>query len=189
MHGSGTQQENGRTEVPWRQRKKQDHLCICQSNTIHLQRVVRFRGNQPEVSDKMKTISANRSVSLWAEYIPYLGTPQASGFIIHSNGNPLSERQYRIRWARIFRELQKLGFNEVFTAHQLRHTYATIAANSGSIPLKVLQGMMGHANFQTTMNTYADFDTQKICEYSKNLGTEYAKITEKVAENLQSRMP
>ena len=45
--------------------------------------------------------------------------------------------------------------------------------------------MMGHANFQTIMNTYADFDAEKVCENSRALGQKYAEIAQKVAENLQ----
>lgn len=81
------------------------------------------------------------------------------------------------------RELKSLGIAFTFTAHQLRHTYATIAANSGTIPMKVLQGMLGHANFQTTMNIYADLDVDKMRVSSRELGAEYAKIREKVAES------
>ena len=147
--------------------------------TIHLQRVVRFRNNAAEVSEKMKTESANRIVSLWEDLLPCLGEPQDSGFIINRDGKPLTERQYTILWKRCMRELKSLGFPTTFTAHQLRHTYATVAANSGVVPLKVLQGILGHANFQTTMNTYADFDIHKLQESSRDLGTKYAEISRK----------
>ena len=59
------------------------------NKTIHLQRVVRFCNNQPDVSDRMKTASANRTVSLWDDFIPYLGQRKAEGFIIHCDGKPL----------------------------------------------------------------------------------------------------
>ena len=72
-----------------------------------------------------------------------------------------------------------------FTAHQLRHSYATIAANSGEIAPKVLQGMLGHANFATTMNIYAGLDNEKLLQSSSDLGAAYAKISEKVAAKLQ----
>lgn len=149
------------------------------NKTIHLQRVVRFSNNQPDVSDKMKTASANRTVSLWDDFIPYWGQRKAEGFIIHCDGQPLSERQYRTRWRHLQAELKAGGLTESFTAHQLRHTYATIAANSGRIPPKVLQGMLGHANFQTTMNIYADLDADRVRENSAQMGAEYAKFAAK----------
>ena len=144
--------------------------------TLHLQRVIRFRNNRPEISTKMKTKAANRTVSIWDCFIPYLGKPQERGFIINSDGEPLSERQYMNRWNAIQKELKKAGLEQRFTAHQLRHTYATIAANSGGIAPKVLQGMLGHANFQTTMNTYVSLDRDKMVESSQNLSAEYRRI-------------
>lgn len=146
--------------------------------TIHLQRVIRFRNNQPEISSKMKTKSANRTVSVWDDFIPYLGTPKESGFIISRNGLPLTERQYNLLWKSIQNELAAHGLKERFTAHQLRHTYATIAANSSIAP-KVLQGILGHANFQTTMNTYAGLDAEQMIAGSRNLSAKYAEIAPK----------
>lgn len=148
-----------------------------ESKTIHLQRVVRFRHNRPEVSEKMKSRAANRTVSLWDNFIPFLGQPMDTGYIIHSNGEPLTETQYRHRWNAIIRLLKEVGLEERFTAHQLRHTYATIAANSGNVPPKVLQGMLGHANFQTTMNIYAGLDNDRVRESSQGLSKEYAKLS------------
>ena len=75
------------------------------------------------------------------------------------------------------RLLKEVGLEERFTAHQLRHTYATIAANSGNVPPKVLQGMLGHANFQTTMNIYAGLDNDRVRESSQGLSNEYAKLS------------
>ena len=116
--------------------------------------------------------------------MPYLGERQEKGFIIHDQGEPLSERQYRNRWKAIMKELESIGV-ERFTAHQLRHSYATIAANSGEIAPKVLQGMLGHANFTTTMNIYAGLDHEKILQSSSDLGAAYERISEKVAAKLQ----
>lgn len=80
------------------------------AETLHLQRVIRFRNNAPEVSTRMKAASANRIVSLWPELIPYLGIPQKTGFIISRGGEPITERQYMNLWKRVLRELKKLGF-------------------------------------------------------------------------------
>lgn len=45
------------------------------------------------------------------------------------------------------------------TLHGLRHTMAAVAAGQG-VPVKVLQGLMGHAHYQTTADIYAHVDTQ-----------------------------
>ena len=41
---------------------------------------------------------------------------------------------------------------------------------------------MGHASFQTTTNTYADFDRDKIIESSRTPSTEFIHPAQKVAE-------
>ena len=63
--------------------------------------------------------------------------------------------------------------------------YATVAVNSGEVTIKVLQGKMDHANFQTMMNIYADLDEYRMEESSRLLGEKYVSLTAKVAENLQ----
>ena len=42
-----------------------------------------------------------------------------------------------------------------FSCHSLRHTFATRLCESG-INIKVIQDVMGHADFGTTMNIYTD---------------------------------
>ena len=54
-----------------------------------------------------------------------------------------------------------------------------MAANSGDVTLKVLQDMMEHANFQTTMNTYAGLDADQMVANSRDLSTKYAEIASK----------
>lgn len=43
------------------------------------------------------------------------------------------------------------------TLHGLRHTMAAVAAGEG-VPIKILQGLMGHAHYQTTADIYAHVD-------------------------------
>lgn len=42
-----------------------------------------------------------------------------------------------------------------FSCHILRHTFATRLCESG-VNIKVIQDVLGHADFDTTMNVYAD---------------------------------
>ena len=45
--------------------------------------------------------------------------------------------------------------------------------------MKALQGMLRHANFQTTMNVYAGLDAEQMRESSRELGSVYAGIGSK----------
>ena len=49
------------------------------------------------------------------------------------------------------------------TLHGLRHTMAAVAAGDG-VPVKVLQGLMGHAHYQTTADVYAHVNRQPRIE-------------------------
>lgn len=49
---------------------------------------------------------------------------------------------------------------EPFTAHQLRHTYATLLYNAG-VDAKSAQEMLGHANIMTTLEIYTHLSKEK----------------------------
>lgn len=66
------------------------------------------------------------------------------------------------------------GITTPVNTHMLRHTFATRCIEAG-ISMPVLQKLMGHANIQTTINTYGDIyqyyqnkETQKYIDYIKN---------------------
>ena len=65
------------------------------------------------------------------------------------------------------------GITKPVNTHMLRHTFATRCIEAG-VDLPVLQKLMGHANIETTINTYGDIynyykqkETQKVIEYLK----------------------
>lgn len=65
------------------------------------------------------------------------------------------------------------GITKTVNTHMLRHTFATRCIEAG-VDLPVLQKLMGHANIETTINTYGDIynyykqkETQKVIDYLK----------------------
>lgn len=55
-----------------------------------------------------------------------------------------------------------------FSSHTLRHTFCTRFCENET-KLKVIQGIMGHADIQTTMDIYADCTDDKKQEVMANL--------------------
>ena len=55
-----------------------------------------------------------------------------------------------------------------FSAHHLRHTFATRLCENES-NLKVIQSVMGHADIETTLDVYAEATDEKKLEVIANL--------------------
>lgn len=97
----------------------------------------------------LKTVSASRVIGLPALVIQTLRRmprPIDGGWVCDISARQL----YKVHAAL----LQQLGFPPV-TLHGLRHSYAAAAVLIG-VPIKVLQGSLGHARYQLTADLYAD---------------------------------
>ena len=58
-----------------------------------------------------------------------------------------------------------------FTNHQLRHAYAKLLYKAGVDP-KTAQRLLRHADIQTTMNIYTEFD-EEVTQASVKKANEY----------------
>lgn len=81
-------------------------------------------------------------------------------FIISITGGkaPLDEMQYQRAYARF---KQRTGVTA--TAHELRHSFATVAIESGVQP-KSVQQILGHRQLATTMDIYTDFRDKQLSD-------------------------
>ena len=76
--------------------------------------------------------------------------------------------------------LEKAGENEPecliphFSCHILRHTFATRLCEQG-VNIKVIQAVLGHSDFQTTMNIYVDV-TNELKKDEMNKFDEYVQM-------------
>lgn len=84
-------------------------------------------------------------------------------YIVSDTGKaPLTKRRYDTCWRHYVAET---GIE--CTAHQLRHSFATIAIEKNLDP-KSLQEILGHAQIGTTLDIYTDF-REKSLEKARNL--------------------
>lgn len=123
-------------------------------NLIYVSKSVEHIGSRAHIKDT-KTESGHRSIVLLPELREaLLKHPRrlATDFILSEDGGktPLSAKQYN----RLLRDYKKETGIEC-TAHQLRHSFATLCFEAG-LPDKVVQHMIGHANISTTKDIYTD---------------------------------
>lgn len=89
----------------------------------------------------------------------YTGDQNKPYVFYNSAGNRIIEKEVNKALKRIVKG--KMGIEERFTPHSLRHTFATRCAESGMKP-KVLQTILGHEDISTTMNLYVHTTTDEI---------------------------
>ena len=88
---------------------------------------------------------------------------EESGFIIGGE-NPLTASAYRAMWKRIQKTIEVHGA----TPHILRHSYLTYAVGETN-DYKTVQGISGHADLFTLLNTYAHSQDDKVLELSEKM--------------------
>lgn len=76
-------------------------------------------------------------------------SPSSTGFVFNEQGWPLSSRMPNkvLRYALKRAQLPEVRF------HDLRHSFVAAHVAAGTPP-KVIQGLLGHASIQTTLDTY-----------------------------------
>ena len=120
---------------------------------ISVTKSVYHEGDRPKIKTP-KTDAGTRIVPL-LEPLKRVLEPLRSDdgkYIVSDTGDaPLTNRRY-ITLMKHYREVT--GVN--CTAHQLRHSFATIAFECG-IPVKSVQEVLGHKQLSTTMDIYTEF--------------------------------
>ncbi len=126
---------------------------------IHITKSVDHIGNRPIISTT-KTVNGVRDVPL----LPQLETliPKGKGYVV-SGAEPLTKSALAKRWAKWEKE-----HGVKFDRHSIRHTYASILYESG-IDVKAAQKLLGHANFQTTMDIYTHLSDQHLQDATDKL--------------------
>ena len=140
-----------------------------EQNTITVNKSIEYKGNVPCVKPP-KTDSGIRVVPLLQILSNRLKRGD-KGYVFSEDGgkNPYRKKRYDLLWRDYCRDV---GIN--CTAHQLRHSYATIAVEEGVAP-KDLQNAMGHADITTTMNVYAEARKKSVDKVADILNQKYKK--------------
>jgi integrase len=128
-------------------------------NYIYVTKSVAHDGDRPIIKTP-KTESGNRIVPLLAplrEELLKIEERPWNDYIISDTGeSPLTSRRYITLYNKFKRET---GISA--TAHQLRHSFATIAFEADLDP-KSVQEILGHKQLSTTMDIYTQFREKKL---------------------------
>lgn len=130
---------------------------------IHVKRnVTHPQRNAPEVTTP-KTKAGIRSIPLIEPLQKVLSPFENTGYIIGGE-NPLTASAYRAMWNRIRNTIELHGA----TPHVLRHSYLTYAVGA-TTDFKTIQGISGHSDLFTLLNTYAHSQDDKVLELSEKM--------------------
>lgn len=129
-----------------------------EKNYIYVTKSVAHDGNKPVIKTP-KTEAGTRTVplllSLKAELLKRKGKPDE--YIVSDDGKtPLTNR----RFITLYDNYRK-ATGITATAHQLRHSFATIAFEADLDP-KSVQEILGHKQLSTTMDIYTQFREKKL---------------------------
>ncbi len=126
-------------------------------NVISVYRSVEFIGNDPHLKDSPKSISGIRQIPILSalreplfEHCKSL----PSDYFVFSGRAPFLASTIVNEWYKYQKEIG-VKVNQ----HQLRHAYAKLLYRSG-VDVKTAQGLLGHKNFQVTMDIYTEFDKE-----------------------------
>ena len=156
-------------------------------NVITVNKAVEFFGDKPMLKPFTKTEAGMRIVSIPHVLSNYLSNVKINSLLVCSkNGSLMSLTSFRRMWesymnvlnekygdfdtditAKTKRGKTKSRFSpgglpkkiETFTAHQLRHTYASLLYKAG-IDVVTAKMQLGHADIKTTLNIYTHLDSK-----------------------------
>jgi integrase len=139
-----------------------------EKDLIEVTKSVYHEGDKPFIKEP-KTEAGNRIVPLLQplkEKLLAVPKRNPDHYIISDTGEtPLSNRRYITEYTRFKNET-----GVKCTAHQLRHSFATIAFECG-VPVKSVQEILGHKQLSTTMDLYTDFRKKSFDDAASSLNS------------------
>ena len=140
-----------------------------ENKVIHITKSVYYEGCAPKIK-KPKTKAGNRTVPLLDVLAQKLPRGKSEDFLF---GGERPLRKTRVQDG-IISYRKKTGLD--ISPHFLRHGYATILYDAG-IDVKTAQGLLGHSDFQTTMNVYTHLSAERSQKEAEKLNEFVKKYT------------
>lgn len=141
-----------------------------ENDLINVYKSVEHDGNKPGIKGT-KTKAGTRTVPLLAPLKDKLLEIRAKNqeeYIFSADGSePLTERRYNTLFNK-YREATGI----TCTAHQLRHSFATIAFENDVDP-KTVQEILGHKQLSTTMDIYTEFRSKRLKQITAELNQKF----------------
>ncbi len=140
------------------------------NDLIYVTKSVAHNGDKPYVK-KPKTEAGCRIVPLLAPLKAKLSASQGkpTDYIISDTGkSPLTKRRFET----LYTNYQK-NVGITATAHQLRHSFATVAIENG-VDIKSVSEILGHKQISTTLDIYTDFRKAAIERSRTALNTAFS---------------
>ena len=141
-------------------------------NVIYVTKSAEYVGDRPNIKSP-KTEAGIRMVPLLDDLREFLlGHKDRSPehYVVSDDGkSPLTHRRYQTLYNQ-FRD--ETGIE--CTAHQLRHSFATIAFEN-DVDAKAIQEIIGHRQLSTTMDIYADFRKKSLEKAADKLNKSISK--------------
>jgi len=132
---------------------------------IHITKSVCHHNNVPHIKTP-KTESGNRTIMLLdclSDKLKEIEKQLPNDYIFSGSDTPLTNSQFQCRWEKYQKES---GLK--ITAHQLRHTFATILFEA-NIDVKDAQNIMGHSDISVTQNIYTHIRSKRMQDTTNKL--------------------
>ncbi len=149
-----------------------------ENNVIHVSKTVYFESNNPHIK-LPKTSAGKRDVILLECLAEKLIKGSPDDFVFSPKKEPMNKSYFTRQWEKYKEES---GLN--ITAHQLRHTYATILFEA-DIKEKDAQTLMGHSDIRVTQNIYTHIRQNRMPETANKLN-DYL-VVKKLSKNQKPR--
>lgn len=132
------------------------------NKVIHIYKSVYYESNKPFIKQP-KTSAGKRDIILLDCLAEKLKKGNSNDFVFTHNNQLMDKSYFTREW-----EKYKNESGLKITAHQLRHTFATILFEAG-LPEKDTQTLMGHSDIKVTQNIYTHIRQQRLNDTAKKL--------------------